>query len=339
MSASATPEPANESHLAPAAWGRAVADGIRAAKCQWVVYVPDNPLAHVLRALADEHPDIRTVVATREEEAFGIAAGLYLGGCRSAVMLQSSGLGNSLNAFGSLLIPYQIPVLVVISMRGGPGEWNQAQTPLGHAVPRILDSLGIQHTSAVTLDDAERAIRLAASLAFDTRMPAACLLLQSLTAGIKATRRTPDAAATDAPPTREGAAVHTIPPAMPHGARTACEMSRSTPPASSPPASAMTRSWRHSGIPPTTSSPPRDRPENFYTWGSMGLASSIGLGLALARPERRTIVLDGDGSLLMNLGSLATIGVYRPANLVLIVWDNGEYGTTGGQTGRNGFRG
>jgi len=74
-----------------------------------------------------------------------------------------------------------------------------------------------------------------------------------------------------------------------------------------------------------------DRPQNFYTWGSMGLASSIGLGLALARPELRVIVLDGDGSLLMNLGSLATIGLLRPANLIVVVMDNEEYATTGGQ--------
>jgi thiamine pyrophosphate-dependent acetolactate synthase large subunit-like protein len=74
-----------------------------------------------------------------------------------------------------------------------------------------------------------------------------------------------------------------------------------------------------------------DRPRNFYTWGSMGVASSIGLGLALARPTVRVIVLDGDGSLLMNLGSLATVGLYRPANLVVVVMDNEEYATTGGQ--------
>ena len=74
-----------------------------------------------------------------------------------------------------------------------------------------------------------------------------------------------------------------------------------------------------------------DRDANFYTWGCMGLASSIGLGLAMAQPDRRVIVLDGDGSLLMNLGSLATIGWVRPKNLVLIVWDNKLYGTTGGQ--------
>jgi thiamine pyrophosphate-dependent acetolactate synthase large subunit-like protein len=74
-----------------------------------------------------------------------------------------------------------------------------------------------------------------------------------------------------------------------------------------------------------------DRPQNFYTWGSMGLASSIGLGLALARPDVRVFVLDGDGSLLMNLGSLATIGLLQPANLVVVVMDNEEYATTGGQ--------
>jgi thiamine pyrophosphate-dependent acetolactate synthase large subunit-like protein len=74
-----------------------------------------------------------------------------------------------------------------------------------------------------------------------------------------------------------------------------------------------------------------DRPQNFYTWGSMGVASSIGVGLALARPEIRVFVVDGDGSLLMNLGSLATIGLLQPANLALVVMDNEAYATTGGQ--------
>lgn len=74
-----------------------------------------------------------------------------------------------------------------------------------------------------------------------------------------------------------------------------------------------------------------DRAANFYTWGSMGLATSVGLGLALAQPDRRVFVLDGDGSLLMNLGSLATIGWLRPANLVIVVIDNERYATTGGQ--------
>lgn len=74
-----------------------------------------------------------------------------------------------------------------------------------------------------------------------------------------------------------------------------------------------------------------DRPQNFYTWGAMGTVSSVALGLALARPDLRVVVLDGDGSLLMNLGSLATIASLRPANLIHIVCDTGTYETTGGQ--------
>jgi thiamine pyrophosphate-dependent acetolactate synthase large subunit-like protein len=74
-----------------------------------------------------------------------------------------------------------------------------------------------------------------------------------------------------------------------------------------------------------------DRPEHFYMWGAMGATSSVGLGLALARPDLRVVVLDGDGSLLMNLGSLATIAAHGPRNLVEVVLDNRTYETTGGQ--------
>jgi sulfopyruvate decarboxylase subunit beta len=74
-----------------------------------------------------------------------------------------------------------------------------------------------------------------------------------------------------------------------------------------------------------------DRPGNFYMIGSMGLASSIALGVALNRPDRRVVVFDGDGNVLMNLGSLALIGATQPANLVHMVFDNEAYGSTGNQ--------
>ena len=75
----------------------------------------------------------------------------------------------------------------------------------------------------------------------------------------------------------------------------------------------------------------KDRDANFYMLGSMGLASSIGLGLALGLPSRRVIVLDGDGSVLMNLGTLATIAHYAPENYLLVILDNCCYGSTGSQ--------
>lgn len=161
-------------------WAAGVSAGIVNAGSRDVVYVPDNPLSHVLRALAGE-ASVRTTIATREEEAFGIAAGIYLGGGRPTVMLQSSGLGNSLNALTSLLVPYQIPVLIVISMRGELGEWNAAQTPMGRALTAILQSIGIQHVAVERADGAAEAMRLAASLAFGTRMAAACLLPRRIT--------------------------------------------------------------------------------------------------------------------------------------------------------------
>jgi thiamine pyrophosphate-dependent acetolactate synthase large subunit-like protein len=74
-----------------------------------------------------------------------------------------------------------------------------------------------------------------------------------------------------------------------------------------------------------------DDPRNFYLWGAMGGAAMIGLGLALAQPTRRIAVITGDGEMLMGLGSLATIGIQRPPNLAVIVFDNGVYGETGMQ--------
>ena len=82
---------------------------------------------------------------------------------------------------------------------------------------------------------------------------------------------------------------------------------------------------------------PYDRPRNFYMWNSMGMASSIALGLALARPDLRVIVLDGDGSILMNLGSLATERACGVTNLVHIIWDNGGWEITGGQPAGSPF--
>jgi thiamine pyrophosphate-dependent acetolactate synthase large subunit-like protein len=78
------------------------------------------------------------------------------------------------------------------------------------------------------------------------------------------------------------------------------------------------------------------RPQNFYMLGSMGLACPIALGVALAQPERGVIALEGDGSMLMMLGSLATIANARPANLTIIIWDNGIYQITGKQATATG---
>jgi sulfopyruvate decarboxylase subunit alpha len=158
-----------------------VCAGLHGAGSRHVVYVPDNPLSHVVRLLATRYGDVTTMIATREEEAFGVAAGLYLGGARPTVLLQSSGLGNSLNALTSLLIPYRIPVLIIVSMRGDAGEWNAAQVPMGQAVAPICAAIGVPMETAETPDTTESTIRLVGGTAFGTRVPAVCRLPRRLT--------------------------------------------------------------------------------------------------------------------------------------------------------------
>ncbi|MFT0546375.1 thiamine pyrophosphate-dependent enzyme [Allopusillimonas ginsengisoli] len=74
-----------------------------------------------------------------------------------------------------------------------------------------------------------------------------------------------------------------------------------------------------------------DREGNFYLWGAMGGAAALGLGLALAQPERSVVVITGDGEQLMGIGTLATIGAKQPKNLSIVVLDNGHFGETGMQ--------
>lgn len=80
-----------------------------------------------------------------------------------------------------------------------------------------------------------------------------------------------------------------------------------------------------------------DHEANWYLWGAMGSAAMVGLGLALAQPQRPVVVLTGDGEQLMGLGALATVAVKRPPNLTLVVLDNGHFGETGGQVSHSGL--
>lgn len=318
-------------------WAEGVCAGVHAAGSRDVVYVPDNPLSHVLGVFDAQYSDVRLILATREEEAFGIAAGLYLGGRQPTVMLQSSGLGNSLNAITSLLVPYQIPVLMIVSMRGDDGEWNTAQMPMGRAVRAILDAIGVAHATVASSDVAADVARQAGDTAFASGVSHACLLPKRLTVAASPLRPRSVPGPSLPPSLPRPSFVPPLPTSTPTPAPTSAGSST---PISMTRFEATQIVVQHAGEGAIVASlghptydlfAAADRPRNFYTWGSMGLASSLGLGLALARPDVRTFVLDGDGSLLMNLGSLATIGLLQPRNLVLIVMDNELYATTGGQ--------
>ncbi len=161
-------------------WARGVVGALKASGVRYAAHVPDTPLGHLLR-LMEPDPDFDVTAATREEEAVGIAAGIALGGGRAVAMMQTSGLGNALNALASVAVPYQVPMLLVISQRGEAGEWNVAQVPGGRMLRPSLDALGIQHVVLAEEREVDRAVRAAADLAFGTRFPAVVILSKFLT--------------------------------------------------------------------------------------------------------------------------------------------------------------
>jgi sulfopyruvate decarboxylase alpha subunit len=124
-------------------WHLDVVAAFKANDIRLIAHVADRVLAPIIRLL-DADPFFRLVTLTREEEGVGLLTGAYLGGTRGALLLQSSGFGNTLNALGSLAIPYQVPFVMLLSPRGGFHEHNLVQLALGKAVPGIVDELGLQ---------------------------------------------------------------------------------------------------------------------------------------------------------------------------------------------------
>jgi sulfopyruvate decarboxylase alpha subunit len=163
-------------------WRGDIVAGLKANDVRLIAHVSDSVLAPIVRLI--EADDFFSVVTlTREEEGVGLLTGAYLGGMRGALLLQSSGLGNTINAFGSLALPYQIPFVVLLSQRGGFYEHNVVQLAGGKATPRILDALGIQVFEMLEPADAGFMTERGARHAFVTRRPVALTITTRLSGG------------------------------------------------------------------------------------------------------------------------------------------------------------
>jgi sulfopyruvate decarboxylase alpha subunit len=165
------------------AWADDVVEAFRSQQVRLVVYVADKVLVPVLDRIAADPQQFRLVPLTREEEGVGILAGAFLGGVRGALLMQSSGFGNTLNGLASLAIPYQVGFPMLISMRGTLGETNKAQVPMGRALPEVLDSFGIPRYDLDRPEAVGAITRGAARQAFATGRPVALLLSSLLTGG------------------------------------------------------------------------------------------------------------------------------------------------------------
>jgi phosphonopyruvate decarboxylase len=289
----------------------------------FINYVIDAQASH--DPASTRGPDLSYIGATNEGDAVAIAAGAELGGKRAIAMMQNSGLGNAVSPLTSLNAIFKIPTLMIVTLRGEPGgPKDEPQHELmGQITTKMLETMNVAW-SYFPMEESEvaGAIEKAVAHMVKTDMPYAFVMKKDSVAPHKLTSR---------PTAREIPAPATSPAAFP--ANQADRPSRTD---------ALRAVQRALGpndlVVATTGYTGRelyacdDRPNQLYMVGSMGCASTFGLGLAWARPDRRVIVLDGDGALLMRLGALATIGYERPSNLVHVLLDNEAHDSTGTQS-------
>lgn len=262
---------------------------------------------------------IRYVPATNEGDAIAVAAGAELGGCRAVAMMQNSGLGNAVNPLSSLTYTFNIPILLIVTLRGEPG--GPADEPqhelMGKITTSMLESMEVPWCYFPSEEaDITKALEKATSHMDKTGLPYAFVMKKN---------------AVEAWPHNAELAAHPRPAKACTGNETASATRMqilSCIQNNAKPSDALLATTGFSGRELYTLG---DKENQLYMVGSMGCISSLGLGLALTQPQRRVIAIDGDGALLMRLGVLATTAYQEPDNLIHILLDNGVHESTGAQ--------
>ncbi|MER9934128.1 decarboxylase [Mesorhizobium sp. M0088] len=161
-------------------WYDIIVEVLKRNEIRLVTYVPDKVLTPLIKAV--EVDDYFTVLApTREEEAVGIVCGSWMGGLRGIVLMQTSGFATLGNVLASLAVPYQIPLLMIVSERGTLGEFNQGQALVCRTMRPLLTSLGIETHTLSRSDELDFTADRTISQAIATQAPAALILSPLLT--------------------------------------------------------------------------------------------------------------------------------------------------------------
>jgi sulfopyruvate decarboxylase subunit beta len=296
---------------------------MKEAGVDFTASLPCEKIKTLLEMLGKNFPHLPL---TREEEGVGICAGAALAGKRPAMFVQSSGIGNMLNALLSLTEFYQMPLALFISQRGIYKERIAAQLPMGQRLPAMLKGAGISYSVISSAEDF-RLVRRKLAEVYKKNMVHAFLLSPAIWEGSeargqaatgrlqaplclpRAERQTPAGTAEKpfVPRYTRYEMLEIIAPWL-KGKAVVCNL----------------------GVPSKELYAILHQPSNFYMLGSMGMVTPIGLGISLTS-DKEVVVIDGDGSLLMNPGTLATIAFSKPRNLTLVAIDNSSYGSTGNQ--------
>ena len=165
-----------------AQWHEIVQRTLKANEVRLVTYVPDKVLTPLIAGV-ERDPFFTAFAAAREEEAVGIVSGAWMGGLRGVVLMQTSGFGTLANALASLAVPFQIPVLMMVSERGTLGEFNLGQAMVCRTMRPVLDSLGIVNHTITRLDELEFILDRSIKQAVATQAPACFILSPLLTGG------------------------------------------------------------------------------------------------------------------------------------------------------------
>jgi len=258
------------------------------------------------------------VPLTREEEGVGICAGAALGGRRPAMFVQSSGIGNMVNALLSLTQFYELPLAVFVSHRGIYKEKIAAQFPMGQRLPAILNGAGIPFSVISSPADLIVVAQRLPEVYADSRVHAFLLNPAIWEGSIAARVRQLDQRPVTCMIPEQRREV--CPPSL-----TRYEIIEAIAPYLSGKAVVGNLGWPSKELYAI-----KHQDSNFYMLGSMGMASPIGLGMSISSGTD-VVVIDGDGSLLMNPGVLATAAHLAPDNLAILAIDNSSYGSTGSQ--------
>ena len=166
----------------PPDWPLEIHRELKAAGVGLVGYVPDAGHKRLIELCRADRA-MRAVVLTTEEEGIGLAAGAWLGGLRSVLLMQSSGVGNLINVLGMVKV-CRFPLLMIVTMRGEPGEFNPWQVPMGEATARVLETMGVAVRQAGEAETVAAHVRAALRIAFQAQGAEAVLVAQKVI-GIK----------------------------------------------------------------------------------------------------------------------------------------------------------
>jgi phosphonopyruvate decarboxylase len=262
------------------------------------------------------------ISSANEGDAVAAATGAALGGHRCVAMMQNSGLGNAVSPLTSLNHVFRIPILLIITLRGEPGRPDEPQHELmGQITPDLLETMRIPWS---WFPDREEGVQKILEKAVDhmdsNGRPYALIMKKGMVAPY-ALKQSPGSQKTDAGHAGT-ASVDGI--ELPSRHNVLEELVANTDVNNT----VLIASTGFSGRELYAID---DRPNQLYMVGSMGCAASLGLGLALVRPDKKVIVIDGDGAALMRMGNLATVGAYGSENYFHLLLDNHVHESTGGQ--------